>query len=212
MKGDRTARHALWIGGAQWSGKTSVARALADRHGLTAYHYDAHDARAHDDRRIAARALAGEPLRADLDTTWVHTTPEVMAQQTIAGFPQRFDWVLDDLRALYSPRPVIAEGWGLRPELIATVTDDLRRMVVLLPTDEFRRQQVETLDRARSLGLEVADPVRAQANRIARDRLVAANAAEQAQRLGIAVLHVDGQRDLPMIVADVESRFLPYLR
>jgi hypothetical protein len=201
------------LGGGQWSGKTSVARALADRHGVTAYHYDFHDSRAHNDRRIAARAHTGQPLSGpDLDTTWVHTDPEVMAQRTVAGFPQRFNWVLDDLRALYSRRPVVVEGWGLRPELVATVTEDLRRMVVLLPTDEFRRRQVETLDRARSLGLEVSDPERAQANRIARDRLVAAQAAEQAKRLGITVVHVDGRRDLSTIIEGVELLFRPYLR
>ena len=48
-----TIRTALWIGGAQWPGKSTVARLLAMRHGLTAYHYDYHDARAHNDRRIA---------------------------------------------------------------------------------------------------------------------------------------------------------------
>ena len=33
-------RRTLWIGGAQWSGKTTVAEAIATRHGLTVYHYD----------------------------------------------------------------------------------------------------------------------------------------------------------------------------
>jgi hypothetical protein len=33
---DRTAivEEALWIGGAQWAGKTTVARILSERHGL----------------------------------------------------------------------------------------------------------------------------------------------------------------------------------
>jgi adenylylsulfate kinase-like enzyme len=50
-----TVRRTLWIGGAQWAGKSTVARILAHRHGLTAYHYDYHDARGHEDRRIARR-------------------------------------------------------------------------------------------------------------------------------------------------------------
>ena len=33
----------LWIGGAADSGKTSVARALTERHGWQAYHYDRYD-------------------------------------------------------------------------------------------------------------------------------------------------------------------------
>ncbi|MDM4777829.1 hypothetical protein [Micromonospora sp. b486] len=51
-----TARRALWVGGAQWAGKTTLAVTLALRYGLTAYLYDRHDARGHDDRRIADRS------------------------------------------------------------------------------------------------------------------------------------------------------------
>ena len=35
--------HVLWIGRATDSGKTSVARALAERYGLQAYHLDLYD-------------------------------------------------------------------------------------------------------------------------------------------------------------------------
>jgi hypothetical protein len=56
-----TLRDALWIGGGQWAGKSTVARILALRHGLTAYHYDYQDARGHDDRRVARRVRLGEP-------------------------------------------------------------------------------------------------------------------------------------------------------
>ena len=38
-----TIRNALWIGGGQWAGKSTVARLLARRYGLTAYHYDYQD-------------------------------------------------------------------------------------------------------------------------------------------------------------------------
>lgn len=58
----------------------------------------------------------------------MNPTPEQMAADTVAGFPARFEWALDDLRALVSGKPVIAEGWGLRPELVAPIIDSPRRM------------------------------------------------------------------------------------
>jgi len=82
-----TLRRALWIGGGQWAGKSTVAGILAGRHGLTHYHYDYHDARAHQDRRLAAMLRRGE-------------TPAT------------------------SPRPILAEGWGLRPELVVLIAAD----------------------------------------------------------------------------------------
>lgn len=207
-----TLHRALWIGGGQWAGKSTVARLLADQYGVTAYHYDYHDARAHNDRRIARRVALGEPAaEPDPDKAWVHTTPEEMATDTLAGFPDRFQWALDDLRALVSGHPIIAEGWGLRPELVAPIIDSPRRMIVMVPTPDFREQQVRELPRAASLGRRVSDPGRAQANRLARDQLVAEDAVRQAHRLDIRVIEVDGNRDAGAIAEIVADHFGPYL-
>ncbi|TDC03443.1 hypothetical protein E1265_36485, partial [Streptomyces sp. 8K308] len=145
------------------------------------------------------------------DAVWVHPTPEEMAAETLAGFPERFGWALDDLRALVSGRPIIAEGWGLRPELVAPIVDSPRRMIVMVPTPEFRERQVRELPRAGALGHRVSDPARAQANRLARDELVAADAVRAARRLGIRVLEVDGSRDAAAVAEVVADHFGPYL-
>ncbi|WP_406462565.1 hypothetical protein OH768_45065 [Streptomyces sp. NBC_01622] len=207
-----TLSRALWIGGGQWAGKSAVARLLAVRYGITAYHYDFHDARGHNDRRIARRLALGEPVTdPGPDKVWVRTTPEEMAAETLAQFPARFAWALDDLRALVSGRPILAEGWDLRPELVASVVDSPRRMVVMVPTPGFRRHQLDRLPRAASLGHRVSDPARAQANRLARDRLVAEDAARSARRLGIRVIEIDGHQDTDAGAGLVADHFAPYL-
>jgi 2-phosphoglycerate kinase len=207
-----TLHRALWVGGGQWAGKSTVARLLAVQYGVTFYHYDHQDARGHNDRRIARRVARGEPAtEPDPDKVWVHTTPEEMATTTLAGFPERFQWALDDLRALVSGRPVIAEGWGLRPELVAPIVDSPRRMIVMVPTPEFRDRQVHELPRAAAPTHRVSDPVRAQANRLARDRLVAEDAVRSAHQLGIRVIAVDGSRDAAAIAEIVADHFSPYL-
>jgi hypothetical protein len=143
-----TLRGALWIGGGQWAGKSTVARILARRYGVTAYHYDYHDARGHEDRRVARRARHGEPPDGpDPESAWVNATPERMAADTLADFAVRFEWALDDLRGLVSGRPVIAEGWGLPPDHVAPIVDSPRRMVVMIATEEFRQHQLRHLSR-----------------------------------------------------------------
>jgi hypothetical protein len=207
-----TLHRALWIGGGQWAGKSTVARLLAAYYGVTAYHYDYHDARAHNDRRIARRVSLGEPVAdPDLDSVWVHSTPEEMTAETLAGFPIRFEWVLDDLRALVSGYPIIAEGWGLRPNLVAPIIDSPRRMIVMVPTEEFRQRQLGELSRAAAFEQLVSDPARAQANRIARDRLIAEDAVRMARQLSIRVIEVDGSRDAAAIAEVVADHFSPYL-
>jgi hypothetical protein len=202
-----TIGRALWIGGGQWAGKSTVARLLSVRHGLTAYHYDYHDARGHFDRRLAR----GEPVERDPEENWVRRTPEKMAADAREIFALRFEWTLDDLRALDSPRPLIAEGWGLRPELVVPLLDSPRRMIVMVPTDEFRLHQAATLPRAGSVTNKVSDPERAQRNRLARDRLLAQDAVARARELGVRVLEVDGSRKTEEVAGQVADHFRPYL-
>ncbi|NUR93028.1 MAG: hypothetical protein HOY71_53910, partial [Nonomuraea sp.] len=64
---------------------------------------------------------------------------------------------------------------------------------------------------AASVGHRVSDPARAQANRLARDRLVAEDAADAARRLGIRVIEVDGSRDAAATADLVAEHFGPYL-
>jgi hypothetical protein len=207
-----TLRNALWIGGGQWAGKTTVAGILAGRFNLTHYHYDYHDARGHWDRRTARRCRRGEPpLEPDPEEEWIRSTVQQAVDRCRAGFEERFEFVQDDLRALQSPRPILADGWGLRPELVAQVTSSPERMVVLVPTEEFRQQQIARLPRAAVVSAPVSDPGKAQRHRLARDRLLADDAVRNAARLGVRVIHVDGSRDAEAVADTVAGHFAEFL-
>jgi hypothetical protein len=134
-----------------------------------------------------------------------------MAAHSLEIFGLRFEWALDDLRALVSGRPIIAEGWGLRPELVAPLLDSPRRMVVMVPTEEFRQRQLRELPRAGAVGNVVSDPARAQRNRVARDRLLAEAAVHGARERGIRVLEIDGSADAEAVTDIVAAHFRPYL-
>jgi 2-phosphoglycerate kinase len=206
-----TLHAALWIGGAQWAGKSTVSRILAARHGLTAYHYDYHDARGHLERRAARRARAGLPYAEYSGSDWVVSTPGMLAEECLAVFADRLEFVFDDLRALVSPHPVLAEGFGLRPEVLAPMLDAHDRMIVMVPTEEFRQYQIRTLPRAGALSVEVSDPVLAQANRVERDRLLAEHAVRAAREHGVRVLEVDGSRDAEAVADEVARHFAAHL-
>ncbi|OXM69918.1 hypothetical protein [Amycolatopsis vastitatis] len=178
-----TLRKALWIGGAPWTGKSTVARLLADRHGLAAYH--------HDDRTRP-------------ETTPADDIPAVeQLTVALAEFRQRFQYALDDLRVWESPRPIVAEGWALRPELVAPLVDSPRRMVVLVPTELFRQHQL------RHRPDEPAIP--RQRTRLTRDRMLAAQAVRSARERGIRVIEIDGRLDPAGVTDVVAEHFHEYL-
>jgi uncharacterized protein (DUF58 family) len=167
-----TIRNALWIGGGQWAGKSTVARPTRP----------------------------GWPGRR---SSWPRRR-SLPSKSGSAG-------PLDDLQALTAGRPVIAEGWGLRPHLVARLIEAPDRMVVMVPTEEFRQHQTRVLPRAMRLGSRVSDPERAEQQRLARDRLVAADAVRTARQCGIEVIEVDGGQDAATVADTVAGHFRPYL-
>jgi hypothetical protein len=210
--------HVLWIGGAQWAGKTAVAQLLSVRYPLIHYAYDYHDARSHADRaraqpeRYPQRAALLATLDRDPDAVWVMPAPEEMAESARQAFVERFPMVLEDLAALPRGVPVLAEGWGLRPELIAPILDSPRRAIFLVPSEEFRQHQRRTLPRAAALSIPgLSDPERAQRNRVERDRLLAQDVVDSAKRFGLRVITVDGAQGIPELMALIEEQFRPYL-
>src|SRR5438477_598130 len=71
--------------------------------------------------------------------------------------------------------------------------------------------QLRDLPRAATFNQQVSDPARGQRNRLARDRIVAEDAASSARRLGIRVIEVDGTHDANAIAGIVADHFRPYL-
>ena len=207
----------LWVGGAQWAGKTTVARLLAARYPLVVYAYDYHDARSHSARaradadRFPAYNAFLEALNDDPDRVWSDPSPEQMTEQALAVFGERFQMVLEDLAAMPEATPVLAEGWGLRPDLVAPHLAAPEQAIFLVPTRSFRESQLDALGRAKRLGTTVREPTRAQRNRVERDRLLADDVVARATALGLPVLEVDGTEDAPAVAERVERQFRPFL-
>ncbi|HVD51171.1 MAG TPA: hypothetical protein VNB51_03955 [Candidatus Udaeobacter sp.] len=202
--------HVLWIGGGTGAGKSSVASALAERYGLTRYDYDWHDSRDHTDRTRQDR----HPHRAtflamSLDERWVFPSPREMADNAIGSFGERFEMVLEDLLALPRGRFIVADGFGLLPELIHPFIQSPGPAVFLLATPEFRIVALERRGWRTIDGTSDAD--RARANRLARDELLTEYVRRTAAGLGLATISVDGTRGLDEITAEVDRRFSPLL-
>jgi hypothetical protein len=204
--------HVLWIGGSPDAGKTSIARTLADRYGLRAYHFDRHEL-AHFGRLDPARHPAlytAHPDRMTSEQRWVEPSPEAMARATIASWMERFGMALDDLLALPATTPIVAEGPGFFPECVAPLIDDPCQAVWLVPSEAFKRDSVIRRGKPGTRH-ETSDPERATRNLIARDLLMGEHIRRRARELGLTVYTVDGTRDLDAMTALVEAHFAPRL-
>jgi hypothetical protein len=199
----------LWIGGGTGGGKSSTAIVLAEHHGIERYNYDWHDARDHSERTRADR----HPNRAaflamSMDERWVDRDPAAMAEMEVIEFRERFEMVLDDLATLSADR-VVADGFGLLPELVAPLLADRRQAIFLLPTPAFREWSLTQRGWVTIEG--TTNPVRARVNKLARDAFLTEHVRRTAAAFELAVIDIDGSRLLADVTAEVERRFAPLL-
>lgn len=173
----------LWIGGSAGSGKTILARGLAARRGLALYscddHFESHRQRADPRRHPRFRFLM------DLPPERLFAPPaEARAEELLGFYRDEFELVIEDLGTLAGP--VVAEGVGLLPELVAAVCPDPSRSLWRIATPGFRRRAYRRRgDLVRETLAGLPDP--AFEVWMERDDLIARHLEEEARRLGLRV-------------------------
>lgn len=184
-------RDVLWIGGSSSSGKTTVARALARRHGLRLYSSDARTWE-HRDRAIAQgneAAIRWEVLSPE--ERWIEASPEEMFAMSLHR--ERAEMVVEDVRGLPASPLVVVEGTTVAPALVSSGIAERSRAVWLLPTAEFRRARIE-----------------ARGGPSPSDRLydlIAEDIAREAAAHDVPTLVVDASRGIAEMIALVEDAF-----
>lgn len=185
-------REVYWLGGGGCSGKSSVARILAQRSGLPLYScddaFEAHLQRA-DPLRHASFLRVGRLSPQEL---W-EPSAEVQAAELLAFYREWLELVLKDLAD--HPGPLLAEGAGLRPELIAPYVASPRHALWLVATPEFRRSRYPQRGPwVAELLAGCPDPDAAFERWMARDDRMSSTLIEEARRRDLHILEIDGRR------------------
>jgi 2-phosphoglycerate kinase len=186
-------RHVYWVGGGSGAGKSTIARKIAAKHGFQIYDTDSamgdHGTRTSPEHSPFLRQF----VDMDMDERWVNRSPQAMLETFHWFRGEGFDLIVDDLLALPSDPPVIAEGFRLLPSLVKPLLAASGRAAWLLPTPEFRRAVFEG---RRPSGPpwtfvnETSNPERALANLLERDRMFTDELRDEARRLGLHVIEV----------------------
>jgi hypothetical protein len=197
--------HVRWIGGAPGGGKSTMARALAARHGWRVYATD--DVMADHGRRTSPQEA---PLLAafaamDMDQRWLTRSPAEMLETFHWYRGEAFERIVEDLREWPSSLPVVVEGFRLLPHLVRPLLTDLRQAVWLLPTPAFRRAALESRGDLWTIAAKTSDPPRALRNLLERDRRFTEQLGAEVARLGLHAIHVDETLTEPLLLERVEA-------
>jgi 2-phosphoglycerate kinase len=184
-------RHVYWIGGGSGAGKSTIARRLADRHGLRLYSTD-DVMRDHDSRFRSQDAPLLTMFKAmDMDERWVNRSPEAMLESFHWFKGELFSLIVDDLLRLPAEPGVIAEGFRLLPRLVQPLLGQPGHAVWLLPAPEFRRAAFASRGSLSSIAGRTSDPERALRNLLERDRMFTEFLAEETERLELPAVKID---------------------
>lgn len=158
----------LWIGGGSGAGKSTVARAIAERHGLVVY---SSDDTMLEHARLTLADAAPQPHRfmaMSMDERWLHQDPQTMAETFHWCRGEAFECIVEDLKQICRSAPgVVAEGFRLLPRLVTP----LLTSIWLLPTPEFREKAFRARGTTWSIASQTSDPQRARDNLLKRDKL-----------------------------------------
>ncbi len=203
--------HVLWIGGGTDTGKTTVAEALVKRYGLQSYNFDRNE-HSHIERRILAGDFQGPQNLFEMtpDEMWIDQSPAEMASGVIRGWSRRVDFVLEDLLAMPKMPLILAEGPGFFPAVIEPLLSTRQQAIWLVPAPSFKRQIA--IQRGKpSVRNETRDPALATENIIARDLLVTQHVQQEATRLGLPWLEINGTQTVDEVITIVEKHFEQFL-
>ncbi|GAA1649770.1 hypothetical protein ACFQY4_23300 [Catellatospora bangladeshensis] len=199
--------HVYWIGGASGAAKSTVARRLAERHGLRLYATDdvmtEHAARSTSDDSPLLAAFAAM----DLDERWLLRSPQVMLDTFHWYRGEGFDHIVHDLATTPTSPPVVAEGFRLLPHLVEPLLADRTHAVWLLPTPDFRRTAFDTRGSTWKIAGRTSDPERALRNLFERERLFTDRLRGEVARLNLPAVEVDGAMSEDELVDRVATLF-----
>jgi hypothetical protein len=204
----QSLRHVYWIGGASGSGKSTIARRLAERYGMQVYDTDAvmpnHARRTEaEETPYLARFAA-----MDMDERWVNRTPREMLDTFHWFHGEKFSNIIEDLLRLPADQLVIAEGFRLLPDLVQPLLADPRHAVWLLPSPQFRQAVFEARG---GIGwafiAKTSHPGRALDNLLQRDVLFTDRLAEQIRQLELTALSVDATISETVLERQVAAAF-----
>lgn len=189
-------RHVYWIGGGSCAGKSTIARRIADRHGMDLYATD--EVMAEHARRSSPEEcpLLRQFIGMDMDERWVNRSPATMLETFHWFRGEGFPMIVEDLLRMPAARGVIVEGFRVLPRLVKPLLSVAEHAVWLLPSAEFRAAVIERRDGAGSGFLaRTSDPQRALRNLLERDRMFTDRLRQEVEELALRAIQVDGAMD-----------------
>ncbi|MCP4428151.1 MAG: hypothetical protein GY803_26995 [Chloroflexi bacterium] len=199
----------VWLGGATDSGKSTIAQKFAERHDYYVYHYDEHDL-GHHKLLAETNPVYQKALKATLSERWVESTPEELLPRFLKTARDRFPLVIEDLLSMPADKIIIAEGFGLLPNLLNPLISNINQALWLIPTKKFMQESFARRGKP-SFAAKTSDPEKAKLNLFARDMALVKYYRHQAPLFGYKLFEVNVSHSIDDMTNLAEAHFSDYI-
>ena len=203
----RRLGHVYWIGGSPCSGKSTIVERLAGRHTFHSYRCDDTFGRHAEQITLQAQPTFYKVTHITWEELWMQPV-DVLVQDAIRVYHEEWVMIVEDLLALPSDTPIIAEGAALLPVLVHHVLAEPQQAIWVVPTEEFQRERYPQRGAwVQEIVSQCTDPEQALRNWMDRDVDFAYWVREEARRRRLRLLVVDGERTIDENAAIVAAHF-----
>lgn len=210
----RNLAHVFWIGGPPDGGKSTVAALIASAIDGETYHFDRHEMdhlrRATPERfpHNAALFRRVEDLSEAgfVEETWVAHSVADMARTTRLIWEERLPLVIEDLLAMPTDTPIIAEGPGFFPTTIEPLLSRPQQAIWLLPSAAFKRASHARRQKTAFRDL-TSNPGLALDNHITRDLLLTETYRQELTSSTLSWIEITGRDPAEVIARQVMAQF-----
>lgn len=184
-----------YIGGSPGSGKSTIAKQLAKQFGFTYFKLD--DYLFRYNKKAAKEGKAHSLLARTLNSeqTWMRE-PQLQVHEEIGIYEEIFQYALADIERIGTKKPIIAEGAGFMPKLMAKQNISPSRYICIVPSEEFQRRVFVKRSFLKLFLLGCKDKDAAFENWMVRDFLFAKEILQQAEVADYTSILVDGRKTI----------------
>ena len=193
-----------FIGGSPCSGKSTVAQAIAERHGFI---YFKADDKLEEYTTVGAKLgfpICSKQRNMTAEQIWMRS-PAVQAAEERAFYHEIFPLVMLDIKKLSTP--FIAEGVAFLPELMKAYGVPFENYIFITPTREFQIEHYRTREWVPFLLQGCLNPKKAFENWMERDALFAEAVRHRCVEAEYFALLTDGAESVEKMTETVACHF-----
>lgn len=195
-----------YIGGSPCSGKSTIAKMIADRLGLYYFKVDDYLDKYMSRGKEANKLYSVKAMEMSADEIWMRD-PMTQNIEELEIYHEIFEFILEDLNQIETLNGIITEGAAFLPELVNEIKVENHSYICIVPTKDFQYHHYKLRPWVPDILAECTDKEQAFENWMERDALFAATVRENADKIGYQSIVTDGSIDVNTIYEQVVNWF-----